>query len=90
MEHLPEGVDYIEIQFIAESLLGLYSMVAKYGGIVILYPDKDNVMRAYVPTREEFDKFVEEVLPNIEWADYEKLKEDIERVKKMLGEKEGF
>jgi len=46
MERLPEDIDYVEIQFIAEHLLALYAMVAQYGGVVVMYSEGDNVMRA--------------------------------------------
>lgn len=90
MERLPEDIDYVEIQFIAEHLLALYAMVAQYGGVVVMYSEGDNVMRAYIPDKKAFKEFIEKNIDNFSWADIEKINIDVERVRKILGSDDMF
>jgi len=83
---MPENIDFVEVQFVAEKLLSLYSIVGKYGGVAVLYANGDNVYMGYVPTKEALNDLVKKVETEAEWADLEKMEEDVKEVESKLNE----
>lgn len=85
MENIP-NIDFVEVQFIAEKLLSLYSIVGKYGGIAVLYASGDNVYMSYVLTEESLDELVKKIKKEAEWADLEKMKKHAKEIGVKLDE----